>query len=428
MADPVHRQPIAKQDLKQVVADVLEATPAIDIHTHLYSPGFGQLVSKGIDDLLTYHYLEAELFRFSKIQPEKYWSLSKTERADLIWQSLFVDNLPLSEATRGVIAVLDALGLDTESPSVAPLRAYFRAQPWPDHVTRVFSLAGIASVVMTNDPLLPEEAAIWNNGFEADPRFHAALRLDRLLNEWPQANREMAAQGYKVDANGAANTMHEVRRFVEEWSHKMGAVYMAVSLPDTFAYPADDIRTRLLREAILPSLRDLDVPLALMIGARRQVNPALRDAGDAAGHADMQGLERLCGQYPENRFLVTVLSRENQHELCVYSRKFANLMPFGCWWFLNNPSIVEEVTRERFEMLGVSFIPQHSDARVLEQLIYKWRNTRRTLGPALTERFLLLAEDGRAITRCDVQRTVEKLMRGNFEGWTDHSRAGRIST
>ena len=34
-------------------------------------------------------------------------------------------------------------------------------------------------------------------------------------------------------------------------------------------------------------------------------------------------------------------------------------------------------------MLGTSFIPQHSDARVLEQLIYKWRNTRRTLAPIL---------------------------------------------
>jgi hypothetical protein len=27
-------------------------------------------------------------------------------------------------------------------------------------------------------------------------------------------------------------------------------------------------------------------------------------------------------------------------------------MPFGCWWFLNNPSLVEEITRERIEMLG----------------------------------------------------------------------------
>ena len=86
---------------------------------------------------------------------------------------------------------------------------------------------------------------------------------------------------------------------------------------------------------------------------------------------------------PEIRFLVTFLARENQHELCVAARKFSNLMPFGCWWFLNNPSIVSEITRERFELLGQSFIPQHSDARVLEQLIYKWKHARKQIIDAL---------------------------------------------
>ncbi len=111
-----------------------------------------------------------------------------------------------------------------------------------------------------------------------------------------------------------------------------------------------------------------------MIGVRRQVNPALAPGGRWRGpRRSAAASKRFCGDHPDNRFLVSVLSRENQHELCVYARKFANLMPFGCWWFLNNPSIVEEITRERIEMLGMSFIPQHSDARVLEQLIYKWK-------------------------------------------------------
>jgi hypothetical protein len=111
------------------------------------------------------------------------------------------------------------------------------------------------------------------------------------------------------------------------------------------------------------------------------------------------------------------LSRENQHELCVYARKFNNIMPFGCWWFLNNPSMVEEITRERIEMLGTSFIPQHSDARVLEQLIYKWRNTRRTLAPILAASYRTLIEDGRDVTRQEIRRDVEKFLRSNFERW-----------
>ena len=193
---------------------------------------------------------------------------------------------------------------------------------------------------------------------------------------------------------------------------------MAVSLPDDFVFPADDMRTHLLREAILPACRDLRLPLALMIGVRRGVNPALNDAGDGVGRADLRSLEELCTEFQDNRFLVTVLSRENQHELSVYARKFSNMLPFGCWWFLNNPSIVEEITRERLEMLGTSFIPQHSDARVLEQLIYKWRNTRRTMAPILTRSYQLLAEDGRTVTPEEIRRDIRRLFRGNFESWT----------
>jgi hypothetical protein len=201
----------------------------------------------------------------------------------------------------------------------------------------------------------------------------------------------------------------------------MRPVYMAVSLPDTFLFPSDSILGRLLTEAALPSCKQLDLPLSLMIGVRKLVNPRLRLAGDAVGRADLRALENLCRDFPDNRFLVSVLSRENQHELCVYARKFNNLMPFGCWWFLNNPSIVEEITRERIELLGTSFIAQHSDARVLEQVIYKWRNTRATMAPILTNAYNLLARDGRAVTRAEIQRDVKRLFCSNFAQWTNQA-------
>jgi hypothetical protein len=197
----------------------------------------------------------------------------------------------------------------------------------------------------------------------------------------------------------------------------MQPVYMAVSLPDTFRFPEDTVQSRILREAVLPSCRELGLPLSLMIGVRRQINPRIRLAGDGVGRADLTALENLCRDFPENRFLVSVLSRENQHELCVIARKFNNLLPFGCWWFLNNPSIVEEITRERLELLGTSFIPQHSDARVLEQVIYKWRNTRRTLAPILAQSYRLLSQDGRVVTREDIQRDIDRLLSSNFEHW-----------
>ncbi len=43
----------------------------------------------------------------------------------------------------------------------------------------------------------------------------------------------------------------------------------------------------LLKEAIVPSCREHNIPLSLMIGVRYQVNPAIRLAGDAVGKADL---------------------------------------------------------------------------------------------------------------------------------------------
>jgi hypothetical protein len=403
--------------ISPVVEEVLAATPIIDIHTHLFAPSFGKLGLRGIDELLTYHYLEAEFFRSSHIPPEQYFALSKTQQADAIWRALFVENTPISESTRGIVAVLKAFGLPTDRLDLAEARAFFHTQSLDAHIQRVFALAGISLAVMTNDPLDPVEASAWLNGVPEHPQFRAALRLDKILKHWATNWQVLAAQDYQVDAQASGKSVTEVRRFLFDWYKSMRPVYMAVSLPDTFFYPADTLGNRLLAEAVLPSCRELNLPLSLMIGVRLQVNPSLRLAGDAVGRSDLRSLENLCRTFPENRFLVSVLSRENQHELCVYARKFSNLMPFGCWWFLNNPSIVEEITRERIEMLGASFIPQHSDARVLEQVIYKWNNTRRTFAPILTNAYRLLAEDGRSVTRNDIQRDVARLFRSNAESW-----------
>jgi hypothetical protein len=407
--------------LLSTVEDALSSTSFIDMHTHLFSPALGKLGLWGIDELVTYHYLEAEFFRSSSMTPEQYWTLNKQQQADAIWRALFVENTPISESTRGVVAVLEAFGLPTDTPDLEQARSFFRGQTVDAHIRAVFDMAGIKTAIMTNDPLDPDEGPLWLNGVPADPRFQPVLRLDRILISWATHWQQLLAQGYDVDQKASGRSASEVRRFLVNWHERMRPVYMAVSLPDTFQFPEDSILGRLLTDAILPACHELNLPMSLMIGVRKQVNPRLRLAGDAVGRANLRALENLCRDYPDNRFLVSVLSRENQHELCVYARKFRNLMPFGCWWFLNNPSIVEEITRERIELLGPSFIPQHSDARVLEQVIYKWRNTRATMAPILAESYRLLSRDGRQVTRREIQRDVKRLFCSNFARWTNQA-------
>jgi hypothetical protein len=405
------------EELRAEVEIVVNSTAVMDAHTHLFPPEFKELCLYGIDELLTYHYLTAEALRSARIAYEQFWAMSKTGQADLVWKTLFVDNTPTSEATQGIISVLDAFGLDTRAPNLKEAREFFNSQPLAEHLDHVFDIARVSGVVMTNDPLDEKERPLWERGFAGDPRFQSSLRLDRLVNNWEGARRALSREGVTVGAELQQSDVAAVRRFLDENIQRINPVYLAVSLPADFQFPSDDIRDRLLRQVVLPAAREHGLALTMMVGVRRRVNPNLREAGDAVGRADVTSIERMCAQYPDVKFLVTFLSRENQHELCVTARKFNNLMPFGCWWFLNNPSIVSEITRERLELLGPSFIPQHSDARVLEQLIYKWKHARKQIAEAICISYEHLLHNGRAVTRDEISRDVNRMFFGNFNEW-----------
>ena len=417
--DAINDEPLRRaEDVRAHVRRVVAETPVFDMHTHLFPPEFGGLNRWGIESLLTYHYLIAEVMRATDVKPAEFYAMTEAAQADLIWQALFVRSTPLSEATRGVVAVMSALGLDPTRPDLREAREYFRDVTPEQHVDTVFEGAQVTAVVMTNDPFDQNEAGLWRKGGPADPRFKAALRIDPLLNDWPAARRALNAAGYDAGPQVDDRAIADARRFVDDWIGRMDPYYLAVSLPDGFQWPDETPRSRLIADVVLPACREHKRPFAMMIGVRRQVNPALRDAGDAVGQADVSAVHRLCREHPDNRFLVTMLSRENQHELCVAARKFANLMPFGCWWFLNNPSIVSEITRERLELLGPTFVPQHSDARILDQLLYKWPHSRRDIANALADQYGGLVENGRPVMPGEVVRDVRRLFADNFLRWT----------
>ena len=116
---------VTAAELQRNVEEAIERTPVLDVHTHLYPSSFTGLCLWGIDELVNYHYLVAELFRSSSVTPQQFWALDKPQQADLIWDALFVKNTPLSEATAGVVAVMVKLGLDPCQPDLKQAREYF---------------------------------------------------------------------------------------------------------------------------------------------------------------------------------------------------------------------------------------------------------------------------------------------------------------
>jgi hypothetical protein len=412
-------QPVSTKRRAALAAQIEQAvatTPVYDIHTHLYDPAFGELLLWGIDDLLVYHYLVAEAFRQFDLPYDKFWAMSKQQQADVIWDALFIQHSPVSESCRGVLTTLNRLGLDVKKRDLPKLRKWFAKWDVADYTTHVMERAGVNRICMTNSPFDDIERVVWERGFERDPRFTAALRIDPLLLSWhDHAAPRLRDWGYNVTPELSEKTVGEVRRFLADWTRRIDAQYLMVSLPPDFTYPGDNACARLMETAVLPHCREFGLPFAMMPGVKRGVNPLLKLAGDGVGLCDTASYESLIAAHPDNQFLITALARENQYSLCVAARKFRNLHLFGCWWFTNIPYLIEEMTRLRLELIGLSVTPQHSDARVLDQILYKWDHSRRIIARVLTDKYADLAATGWEPTKTEIQRDVQDLFGGAFE-------------
>jgi len=407
-------------DVGAVEAAVRKAaaeTSITDIHTHLFPPSHDGLLLWGIDELLTYHYLVAELFTVAPLEltTEKFWQMPKRDQADLVWEHVFIRHGALSEAARGVITTLSKLGLDPAGRDLEPIREWFSQQKAEDYLRKVFEIANIDYAIMTNDPFQPAEAEAWNARKGSLECLKAALRIDPLILNWQVATETMNASGYKTHPRADDDSLAEARRFLIDWAKKISPVYLAASMPPDFHYPGYGLVERVLDGVVLPVARELGIPVAMMIGVRKAVNPALGVGGDGVGVADVTAVTGLCLNNPDVKFLITMLSRVNQHELCVAARKFGNLHLFGCWWFCNDPSIIREMTLQRLELLGATFTCQHSDARVLDQIIYKWAHTRPIIADALVEKYHMLFQAGWRPTEREINREVRGLFGGMFQ-------------
>jgi hypothetical protein len=227
-----------RREIATQVQRIVGTTPVIDIHTHLYDPAFERLLLWGLDEMLVYHYLVAESFRFMELPFEEFWALPQARQAELVWKQLFLDHSPVSEACRGVITTLQAFGLDPHQRDLPALRQWFARRSVDRHITECMELAGVRQFYMTNSPFDDLERPVWDSGFQRDERFASGLRIDPLQLGWEHTARRLAEWGYPV--RGAAlnqKSFTAVRRFLADWTRKMAPRYCMVSLPPDFPSP-----------------------------------------------------------------------------------------------------------------------------------------------------------------------------------------------
>src|SRR3954470_15600943 len=170
-------QKLNKSQIASVVTETLRKQPIVDMHTHTYPPSFGTPVPNktgkvdtkglllwGVDELLPYHYLVAEVYRVvpaTKLPYEQFWKMTRRQQADHIWRTLFVERSPVREACRGVLTTLRNLGLDTASRDLGSVRKWFAEQDPSKYIDKVMELSNVSSITMTNPVFDDNERNRW---------------------------------------------------------------------------------------------------------------------------------------------------------------------------------------------------------------------------------------------------------------------------
>lgn len=392
--------PVTTECVQDVIAHEVASASVVDLHTHLLPPSHGPLCLWGIDELLTYvssitnalilasnisfpqqHYLVAEYFMTAptEMTPDIFYAKTKQDQADLVWNALFIDRSPISEAARGVgklnycflhspthnhqkkVTTLTALGLEEEvrARDLNAIRIYYHTWRDSDDGAARFSgmvheLSGVRYNVMTNIPFDPNEARHWHQKKNLPQHYRTALRVDPFLSG------DNSAIEAALRASGFDTSLESAKQFLRDWIDILDPEYVMASTPHDFGTRRASVNLESMRvpgafaqaiasangcieekedspteinessdlfaEVLVKVCEERGLPIALKIGAHRQINPQLRQAGDGlVAFADAGMLGRLCAKYPQIRFLATFLSRYNQQEACVLASKFNNL-------------------------------------------------------------------------------------------------------
>ena len=76
---------------KNSILKIINEVKITDVHTHLFPWNDKRYFLSGLNELLNYHYLTAEFLSSSGTNPKKFFKFSKSKRAELVWNFLFVN-------------------------------------------------------------------------------------------------------------------------------------------------------------------------------------------------------------------------------------------------------------------------------------------------------------------------------------------------
>ena len=383
---------ILGSQIKFYIEKFVNSTPIFDIHTHLFPSKFKKYYNVGLIKLLNYHYLKAELFSLGNIKIKNFNNLDDNKKANIIWDNLFLNRYPISTATQGVLRILKIYGVEDVNQKFDKILKITNENQLSEE--DIFKITNINQVVMTNNPFNSEEKKILN--LNKDSKYLPSIRIDDLFMK-PKSKNEHLSSWYLSGQEKIKKAIKEIKIIIQ------------TNKPSYFSLSTENFKefeNEFFFKNFLSLLKENKTPMMLLIGVKRGVNKLYNDAGDGIGTMNLDYLEKILIKFPRNKFLVSCLDYRDQFKLSVLARKFQNLKIVGFWWFNNNESIIENLLKQRFELLGDNFIVQHSDARIIDQLVYKWLDFKSIYIKVMVEKYQKLLSLGYKIKATDLERKI----------------------
>lgn len=308
----------------------------VDLHTHLYPENHEKYLS-GFDNLLDYHYLAGEFYKSKFMLKDDILSFrekSIEERNEEIWDSLFLNKLneQLSFSCLGVNKVLKVLtGRYCGGYSYSRIKNIYPNISFQS----ILDMTNISNVIATYDYL--EE-------YQEDDLVLPSIRFNSFYDILNMKSNE-----YREDA-----------------------VYYS------FSCDSDELDSLTIHPTEFNSWNLFDnmkQPFWIMLGVKRGYVKYLGDGGDGIGKCEIEKLIKFANQYPNLRIPFSILDPSKIKEAIIASKIIPNLYFMGHWWFNSMPTQMKKINKFADELLGAeNWLSYYSDARVAEQLIYKWAN------------------------------------------------------
>jgi len=368
------------KELHNRIYEEVSELPLIDIHTHL-DPY--KLRAGNLSEIVLYHYIATELVTSG--MPREILNMNDPdERVEKIIPFLKrIRNTSTFWALNRIFSILFGFSGELTEDNFKLLKEKFL-----DFERNFNGILFLKEKVRVKKSFLTLQFTDLNLHF--DSLFTGSLRLEKLSKDLSQESLSNLEELSSIRIDDAEHLREALEWIFEKFENKISSIAISLNPSEAIETSKRDIISnaigkvksgRLLNvdeknqltsfviREFLSLIRDSDIVFQLMLGVERPVAGA-SPPDYAIVVNDPKQLLSLCSvfyEYSNVKFDVISASRIQTHELNVIAKNYNNVFVSGFWWYSYYPSIINEKTIERLQILPMNkWCAFFSDAYVPE--------------------------------------------------------------